>query len=114
MCVHVTSKVSCSVNCVTGNRACAFVTGKRDSLVTEMAGQKDCLFVTGKKETVNTLTVNYCSVVTHVHFANRYLQKKGVNPDNGHCQEIKHVNDVSWVDHSSSVKMSQVMFQICL
>ena len=30
-----------------------------------------------------------CPVVTHVHFANRYLQKKGVNLDNGHHTEKK-------------------------
>ena len=104
VCVLVTSKESYPVNCVAGKKDCVYVTGKRDTLVTEMAVKKGCLFVTTKKETVNVLPVNSCPVVDHVHFANGYLQKKGVNPDNGHCQEIKYVTDVSCVDHLSSVK----------
>ena len=35
--------------------------------------------MTNKKHTVRTLTVNSSLAVNHVHFANRYLQKKGVN-----------------------------------
>ena len=60
--------------------------------------------MSGKKDTVRTLTVNAC-LVDHVHFANGYPQKKGVNPN--YCylsQEIKHVKDVSYVDQLSSVK----------
>ena len=38
---------------------------------------------------------SYCKV---------YLQKKGVNPNNGHRPVIKYVNNVSCVDHLSSVK----------
>ena len=92
MCAYVTGKGTCSVNCVTGNNNCACVTGKK-----ELARKKDC-FVTSKKDTVRTLTVNSCLVVDHVHFANRYLQKKGLNPNCCYlCPEIKHVNDVSCV-----------------
>ena len=58
MCAYVTGKGTCSVNCVTG---------------------KDC-FVTGKKDTVRTLTVN-CCLVDHIHFKNRYPQKKGFDKD---------------------------------
>ena len=39
----------------------------------------------------NFLSVNSC-VVTHVHFAKGYMQKKGINPDNGHRPEIKYVS----------------------
>ena len=46
----------------------------------------------------------YVTVETPVHFAEGYLQKKGVNPNNGHCQEIKYMNDLSYVNHSGSVK----------
>ena len=38
MCVHVTVKGICSVNCVTGNRNSACVTGKKDSSVTARVG----------------------------------------------------------------------------
>ena len=51
---------------------------KVDSLnvVPVISGEKDCLFVTSKRETVNLLPIKSC-VVTHVHFAKGYLQKKG-------------------------------------
>ena len=93
------------VNCVVGKRNRVHVTGKLNSLSvkTKIARQKDCLFVTTKRKTVNFLPVNSC-VVTHVPFAGRLLQKKGVNPDIVHHPEIKYVNDVSCVDHLSSVK----------
>ena len=94
VCVHVTSKVSYTVNCVAGKKDCAHVTGQQNSVVPERDGKKDCLFVAGKKETVTVLPVNSCHVATHVPFANGYPQKKSVNPESGHCQEIKYVNDV--------------------
>ena len=103
VCVHVTCKESYPVNCVTSKKDGVYVTRKRDSLVTDMA-RKDCLFVTGKKDIVNVFPVNFCPVVTCVHFANRFLQMKGVNLDCGHRQEKKYVNNVSCVDHLSSVK----------
>ena len=92
---HVTGKGTYSVKCVTGNRNCACVSTGKDSLVTELTG-KDC-FVTNKKQTVRTLTVNSCPAVKHVHFAKEKC-KCYLSP------EIKHVNDVSFVDQLSSVK----------
>ena len=78
----------------------------------ELTRNQDC-FVTGK-DTVRTLTVNSCLVVDHVHFANAYLQKKGLNPNYCYlCSEIKHVNDLSWVDQSSSVKKSHKCPSCC-
>ena len=62
------------------------------------------LLGTGRTDTVNVLPVIYFPVVTPVHFANGYPQKKGVNPNIGHRQEIKYVKDVSCVDHLSPVK----------
>ena len=56
-----------------------------------------------QQETVN-LHINSC-VVSPVHFAKGYPQKKGVNPVNCHYTEIKHVKDVSCVDHLSSVNL---------
>ena len=56
-----------------------------------------------ERETENILPVNSC-VITHVHFAEGFPQKKGVNPDIGNCQQIKYENDVSCVGHLSSVK----------
>ena len=100
----MTGKVSYSINGVADKKDCVDVTGQQNNSVIEMAGKKDCLFVTSKKEAVNVLPVNSCPVVTHVHFANRYPQKKGVNLDSGYCQEIKYMNDVSRVGHLSSLK----------
>ena len=61
--------------------------------------------MTNKKQTVRTLTVNSSLAVSHVHFANRYPQKKGVNPTYCYLSpEIKHVSDVSCVDHLSFAK----------
>ena len=71
------------VNFVAGEKDSVHVSGKVNSVVPVMAGEKDCLFVTSKRETVNFLPVNSC-VVNPVHFAKGYLQKKGVNPNNGH------------------------------
>ena len=94
-----------TVNCVSSKKNCVHVTGKVDSsnVVTEIAIQRDCLFVIGRRETVTFWPVNFC-VVTHVHFVEGFLQKKGVNPDIVHHSEIKYVNDISCVDHLSSVK----------
>ena len=56
-----------------------------------------------RKDTVRTVRTNFC-LVGHVHFANEYLQKKGVNPNYCYlCPEIKHVKDVSCVSQSNSV-----------
>ena len=88
-----------------GKKNCAYATGNLNNLnvQTEIAGQKDCLFVTGKTETVNVLPVN-SSVITHVPFVGGLQQKKGENSDIVPHPEIKYVNDVSCVDHLSSVK----------
>ena len=62
------------------------------------------LSVASKRETVN-LHVNSC-VVSPVHFAKGYPQKKGVNLINyQNYTEIKYVKDVSCVGHLSSVNV---------
>ena len=90
-----------------GKKNSVHVTGKLNILDLKMAGEKDCLVVTDKRKTVPFLSVNSC-VVTHVPFVGGLPQKKGINPDIVHRQEIKYVNDVSCVDHSSSVQMPQM------
>ena len=116
VCVHVTGKVKCSVSCVTSNRDdSGYVTRKRDSLVTEMVRKKDCLFVTSKKATVNTSTVNSCAVVTHVHFANGYPQKKARQwsvSRNKICERCFLCGSLDFCKKMS--QMSKLLFQIYL
>ena len=64
----MTSKETCTANCVTGNNSYACLSGE------ELTGNQDC-FVTGKKDNVRTLTVNSCFVVNHAHSATGLPQK---------------------------------------
>ena len=67
-----------------------------------MIDGKNELPVTNKRETIN-LHVNSC-VVSPVNFVKGYPQKKGINPSYCyHCQKIKCVKDVFFVDHLISV-----------
>ena len=69
VCAYVTSKGTCTANCVTRYKNCAYVTRKE-----VLTGNQEC-FVTDKKDTVRTLTVNSC-LVDHVHFAKQVSAKE--------------------------------------
>ena len=99
VCVYVTGNRSCSVNFVTVNRDC--LCNRKEGQFSFRVGRKEGLFVCDRQERDR----HSCPAVHHVHFANRYPQKKGVNLNCCyHFQEIKHVDDVSCVDQLSSVK----------
>ena len=93
------------INCVTRQEDFVYVSGKVDRLNPPpvLSAEKD-LSITSKRKTVN-LHVNSC-VVSPVHFAKGYPQKKGVNPINcQNCTEIIYMKDVSCVVHLSSVNL---------
>ena len=81
--------------------------------VLNVAGVKNSVHVSGKKQDLNpspvvnkseTVVLHVNSFAANVHSVTGLPQKKGVNPS--YCcthTEIKHVNDVSCVDHLSSV-----------
>ena len=80
--------------------------------VLNVAGVKNSVHVSGKKQDLNpspvaskseTVVLHVNSFVANVHSVTGLPQKKGVNPD--YCYnhtEIKHLNDVSGVDHLRS------------